>query len=192
MQTHGVDHTRPSAERAEELIRALETLPDRHAAALARELVQSVLSLHRSALARVLEMIAEDPAAARLTDSLLQDESFNAVLLLHGLHPTELSERIRRALDRLHPHLGVQGVAVEDVQFSDDGVRIRLGPCDAGNYRDGSADVIRREIERAIFDAAPDVVSLQVEGLPARTVVVPVSSITVRRQATSESAAAHG
>jgi hypothetical protein len=172
-----------STRRVEELVFALEALPDPAAAASARELVQLVLELHGTALARIMEAIAADPAGARLATALVEDECINGVLLLHNLHPADLDARVRRALDRLHPHLAVQGVAAQAVEIEGDRVRITLGLSDAGRYSSADAETIRRELEQAVLDAAPDASAIEVHGLPLNTTFVPISSIAVRRKA---------
>lgn len=187
MQAAGVAEERQTATaRVEELVGALEALPDQAAASLARELVQIVLDRHGAALAAMLDTIGGEPTGSRLIETLLRDDDVRGVLLLHGLHPAGLEARVREALERLHPHLGVQGVAVEAVEFEEARVRVRLGLSDAGRYAghssDESAEAIRREVEAAVFAAAPDVAELRCEGLPGRITLVPVSSIKVRRR----------
>src|ERR1700722_5938457 len=155
--------------RVEELVFALEALPDPAAAAAARELVQRVLELHGTALARIMEAIGADPAGARLAAALVEDECINGGLLLHDLHPADLDTRVRRELDRLHPHRGVRGLAVQAVEIESARVRVRLGLSDAGRYSSADAEVIRRELEQAVLDAAPDASTIEVHGLPMNT-----------------------
>ena len=174
-----------SALRVGELIQTLDALPGSVASASARELVQLVLELHGAALAQMMEAIGADVGGARLTATLLEDAGVSAALLLHGLHPEAIELRIRRAVDRLHPHLGVQGVAVESIDITGNAAHVRLRLGDAARYSKGSFDAIRHEIEAAIFDAAPDVGEIKVDGLPAHVSVIPVSSITVRRKSGS-------
>lgn len=169
--------------RLQELVGALDALADQTAASMARELVQLVLELHGSALATIVETMGAERAGARLVETLLRDPEVEGVLLLHGLHPADLEQRVRSALARLHPHLGVQGVAVEAIDIADGRVRVGLGLSDAGRYRDDSADAVRREIEAALGAAAPDLAGLAIEGLPAHVATVAISSITVRRRA---------
>jgi hypothetical protein len=172
-----------STRRIEELVFALEALPDPAAAASARELVQLVLELHGTALSRIMETISTDAAGARLAAALVEDECVNGVLLLHDLHPSDFEARVHRALAQLHPHLGVRGVTVQSVEIQRDAVRIQLTLSDAGRYRSGDADTTRREIEQAVLDAAPDASVIDIMGLPENTAFIPVSSIAVRRKA---------
>jgi acid stress-induced BolA-like protein IbaG/YrbA len=179
-----------STHRIEELVFALDALADPAAADAARELVQRVLEMHGSALARIMATISADAGGARLSTLLAQDDGVSGVLLLHGLHPLSFEARIRGALDRLHPHLGVQGVAVQDVEVDGDGVRLRLVPGDAGRYHGGNADAVARQVRQALMDAAPDASAIEIEGPPAHLSFVAVSSITVGPQVGSAAGAA--
>jgi hypothetical protein len=172
-----------STRRIEELVFALDALPDPAAADAARELLQLVLELHGAALARIMQTIATDAAGARLAAALAEDDAIHDVLLLHDLHPADLPARIRRAVNRLHPHLAVQGVAVQSVEVDDDRVRVRLTPSDAGRHQDANADSIHQQIEQALLAAAPDAASIDIEGLPTPIAVISAAHIPVRRRA---------
>jgi hypothetical protein len=180
-----------STRRVEELVFALDGLADPAAASSARELVQLVLELHGTALGRMMEKVAADAVGRRVAASFAEDECISGVLLLHGLHPLDFEARIQAAVARLHPHLGVQGIVVEDLRIEGDRVNVRLQTGDAGHHADSDAEVIRREVRQALFDAAPDASSVDVSGPPAQAVFVPVSSITVRRRAEDAADAPH-
>jgi len=172
-----------STRRIEELVFALDALPDPAAAGAARELLRLVLELHGVALARIMQTIAADAAGARLAAAFAEDDGIHDVLLLHDLHPADLPARIRRALNRLHPHLAVQGVAVQALDVDGDRVRIRLTPSDAGPHHGAAADSIRQQIEQALLAAAPDTASIDIEGLPAPIALISAANIAVRRRA---------
>jgi DNA-binding transcriptional ArsR family regulator len=167
----------------EDVVSALDALADPTAADAARLLVQRVLELHGLALSRMLETIAEHPGSALLTARLIDDERVSGVLLLHGLHPVDFETRVRVALDRLHAHLGVQGVAIQSVAIEGDKLTLKVGLSDAGRYDSGSANAIGREIREALMEAAPDASSVEIELVAAQVFRVPVSSITTKRPA---------
>ncbi len=173
-----------ATDRVAQLIGALETLPDQSAASMARELVQLVLELHGSALATMLQAVAESDRAGAL-DVLLTDEAVEGVLLLHGLHPADFESRVGGALHRLHPHLALHGVKVESLECAGEAVRMNFALVEATRYREDSAETIRREIEAALRAAAPDATRIDINGLPARVSVVSIDSITMRRPATT-------
>ena len=134
------------------------------AQAHSRALVQAVLGLHGAGLERILTHLADAGEAARPAfDACVQDEVVAGLLLLHGLHPMDLEERVREALEGVGPALRSHGVAVELVGVDDGIVRLRLaGGCDGCP---SSAATIRQMIEEAIFGKAPDATAVEVEGL---------------------------
>jgi hypothetical protein len=165
--------------RVESLIKTLDQLPD--AAAPARELVQVVLELHAAGLARLLEVIAQAESGQTLLARLAADDRIASLLLLHGLHPQGFEARVRTAVERLRPHLGVYGLRVTALDIAEDTVRLRVQAAQQGFKRPAAA-ILTREIEDAIFEAAPDATDVRIEGLETAGTVafVPVASITRR------------
>ena len=172
--------------RIEELIRALEALSDTRAREQAKELVQVVLDLHGAGLARLIELTTTTGAAGQtLLDAFADDDQVRSLLLLHGLHPRDLESRVERAVEKMHPFLGTHGLRLELLQSGEELVRLKLH----GNWQDKnlSAKTLKRDIEAAILDAAPDAARVEVEGLaepPARPteVFVPVPPIPSRKR----------
>ena len=149
--------------RLEELIEALETHPG-PAGATARELVALVLELHGLGLARLMAILAPAQGVAPVVERLVQDEHVRAMLLLHGLHPEDLETRVRRAVERLRPHLGVHGLRLDLEDVSKGVVRLRLCGLEPRTPSPLSWS-LPAEIEQAIFEAAPDTEKVLIEGL---------------------------
>ncbi|MGO9544871.1 MAG: hypothetical protein ACLPPF_08765 [Rhodomicrobium sp.] len=150
--------------RLEALIEALETHPDPAAGATARELVGLVIELHGLGLARLMAILAPAKEGATILARLAEDEHVRAMLLLHGLHPEDLETRVRRAAQKLRPHLGVHGLRLEVVEVANGAVRLRLHGAGAGI----AAPLLwslPREIEDVVFEAAPDAETVTIEGL---------------------------
>ena len=60
----------------------------------------------------------------------VEDELVAHLLLLHGLHPVPVRERVRGALDEVRPYLVAHGGGVELLGVADGVVRLRLeGAC---------------------------------------------------------------
>lgn len=151
--------------RIDELIAALSSLDDARARNIAQALLQVVLDLHASGLARLAEIVADTegpdgPIVARL----IQDKQVSALLLLHGLHPLDLPARARRAVEGLRAPLGAQGVRIELVDAGEEAVRVRLSGVLSGKHVT-PADV-QNDIERAIFEQAPEVGRIEIDGMP--------------------------
>lgn len=150
--------------RIDELIAALEALDDPHARESAQELLQVVLDLHANGLTRLMEIVA---ASGALDDALIaafeRDAGVSALLLLHGLHPQDLATRVSRAVEKLRPLLGVQGIQIELLDAAEEAVRMRLTGRLQGSHN--SVGELQQEIERAIFEAAPEAMRIDIAGL---------------------------
>jgi Fe-S cluster biogenesis protein NfuA len=145
-----------SAERIEALLEEVEALPDTRARETALELVQRLLDLYGEGLARIVERVNVAPVA--------DDEVVAHLLLLHGLHPVPLEQRVRAALEEVRPFLGTHGGDVEIAAVEDDVVRLRLqGSCSGCP---SSTVTLSNAIEAAIYKAAPDVREIVAEDAP--------------------------
>ena len=96
-----------------------------------------------------------------LIESLGRDELVGSLFLLYNLHPLDLDTRVRQALDRVRASLQLNGSDIELLGIVEGMVRLRVQePADGGSL---SMSSIRRAIEEAIYQMAPDVQSLEIE-----------------------------
>jgi Fe-S cluster biogenesis protein NfuA/nitrite reductase/ring-hydroxylating ferredoxin subunit len=149
----------------ESLIAELDRLPDPAARATAMEAIQAVLDLHGLALDRMLELIVEQAGeqGSALLASFADDDRVGNVLMLHGLHPVDITTRVGRALDSVRPYLASHGGDVELLGVDDGVVKLRLeGSCKGCP---SSAATLKTAIEEAIMAAAPDVLEITAEGV---------------------------
>lgn len=129
----------------------------------AEELVRLVADLYGGGLERLLEIMHE---LGRLDDDALAalagDELVAGLLLVHGLHPYDVTTRVEQALDGVRPYLGSHGGDVELLGVSDDGVvRLRLlGSCDGCP---SSSVTLTLAVEGAVDAAAPEITAIEVE-----------------------------
>lgn len=161
------DDERPGLEEAlsriDALASALDRVADASAREAARELLELVLDLHGLALARALAIVASAENGRALVERLAQDEQVRAALLLHGLHPEPIEERVRRVVERLQPELGVLGFRVRVVAVGASMVRLRV---DGAHGPEVSRAIgLRQQIEAAIVEEAPDLDEIVIEGL---------------------------
>lgn len=162
----GEDDIDQSVRRLEALIRALDTHPDPAAAEPARELVALVLDLHGIGLAKLMAIVARAPGSASILAGVVDDEQVSAMLLLHGLHPEDMEHRVRKAVERLKPHLGVHGLRLNVVAIERGNVRLRVSAVDGAAPKASLLMTLPVEIENAIMEAAPDAEEVSIEGLP--------------------------
>jgi hypothetical protein len=139
--------------RVEDLVTTLEALPETHARDVARQLMEAILDLHGLALARISTIVAASGHGDVLFEAFGADEQVAAVLLLHGLHPEMPQARVKKAIAKLAPSLRAQGADIALVEVSDGVARLRLRM--PGASREEAA-IMRREVEDAIVEAAPD------------------------------------
>src|SRR4051794_367861 len=93
-------------ERLDGLLREVERVADPAVQARTREIVQALLDLHGTGLERLLEHIdAASEAGPPLIDACARDDVVGGLLLLHGLHPLGVEERVRQALEKVRPYL---------------------------------------------------------------------------------------
>ncbi len=150
----------------------------------AEELVRLVVELYGAGLERVLDL-AHDAGALDddLLGALAGDELVSSLLLVHGLHPYGVQERVERALDGVRPYLGSHGGDVRLLGVDEDGVvRLQLlGSCDGCA---SSAVTLELAVEDAIRSAAPEIVRIEVEeaapaGAAAQS-IIPVEQLSSR------------
>jgi Fe-S cluster biogenesis protein NfuA/nitrite reductase/ring-hydroxylating ferredoxin subunit len=150
--------------RVEGLLGEVETLEDPVAREKATEMVQALLDLYGEGLARVLAQLGEAEVV-----TLADDELVSHLLLLHGLHPVSQEDRVRGALESVRPYLESHGGDVELLAVEEGVARLRLhGSCSGCP---SSTMTLKLAIEDAIQKAAPDVESVEAEGVsePAPT-----------------------
>jgi Fe-S cluster biogenesis protein NfuA len=123
------------------------------------ELVQAIVDLYGEGLARI---VAHDPACVA---GVADDELVSHLLLLHGLHPVPLEERVRGALEGVRPYLEQHGGDVELLSVEGGVARLRLeGSCKGCP---SSTATLKHAIEDAIQRVAPDIEEIDAEGAVA-------------------------
>jgi len=150
-------------QQIEALVRRVETLADAEARTSALELFQLVMDLHGAGLERMLGIAfdAGEPGRA-IVNKIAADSLGGSLLLLYGLHPLDFETRIMQALDKCRPYLQSHGGNVTLIGAKDGVVKLRLeGTCHGCG---SSAETLKQMIEQAIYDAAPDITGLEVEG----------------------------
>ncbi len=138
----------------EALLDRVETFPPEQRE-ITTELVQALLDMYGEGLSRI---VAADSVP-------VEDELVAHLLLLHGLHPVPVAERVRGALDEVRPYLVAHGGGVELLGISDGVVHLRLeGAC---NGCPSSALTLTSAVEEAIHRAAPDIERIEADGVKA-------------------------
>lgn len=145
------------------LVEELEHYPDSDVREKALDLVQIILELYGEALRRIIQAVESLPLKDQVVSRLLDDEVIRAILAIHGLLPSALRERVAAALDELRKGLISQGADVELISVEDGVARLRLIRSGKGAPR---VEILKSEIEKNLMEAAPDLLGVEVEGLP--------------------------
>ncbi len=172
--------------RIDELVGELTQLPDAATRTRVEELIGAVLELHGDALRRMLDLVAGQPdGGAVLFDQLGADELVRSVLLVHDLHPVSLRARVEQALESVRPIMHAHKGDVELLGLEDDVVHLRLtGSCEGCP---SSELTMKAAVETALYEAAPELAGIEVEGLrppppgpPAIDCLVPLQMASPR------------
>ena len=145
----------------------LENITDDKTRASAKELVHLLMELHGTGLERIMEAVfaAGEPGAAMI-DKLAAEPLVSSLLVLHGLHPDDFETRITNAIESLRPRLRKQEVEVEVLEVSEAMVRVRVIP--SAHACGSTMNTLRTSVEEAIYEAAPEVGALVIEGLEGK------------------------
>ncbi len=175
----------PDLRATGERIEALLVASSAHGA-MARErseeLVRQVADLYGAGLERLLEVLYDAGRLdAEALEALAGDDLVASLLLVHGLHPYDVTTRVERALEGVRPYLGSHGGDVELLGVTDDmSVQLRLlGSCDGCP---SSSVTLKLAVEGAVEAAAPEVTAIEVESPTdaANGSVIPVSALRTR------------
>ncbi len=148
--------------RLTSLVEELEQYPDTEVRDKALDLVQLVLHLHGESLRRIIANLESEPHRNEILARMANDEVVGSILLIHGLMPVSLYDRVAAKLNELRPYLVSQGCDIELLGIDDARARLRL-------MRSGKGAppiaVLKAEIEGALSEVAPDLAGIEIEGL---------------------------
>jgi Fe-S cluster biogenesis protein NfuA len=98
---------------------------------------------------------------AVIRDAVARDELVGNLLLVHGLHPSDVEARARGALDTLAERLASHGARAELARVDGGVARVRLygknGGCGS------STETLRRTIQESLMAVAPELDDVDVE-----------------------------
>jgi len=147
-----------------DLVRKIESITDSNVRTSATELMRLLMEFHGAAVDRALEIVAsKGESGLRLIEDLGRDPLVSSLLVLYGLHPEDANTRVRGALERLSPAVQRGGGDLEIVEISDTSVRLRLSV--NGHACGSTANTLKSLVEDAVYDAAPEIDAVVIEGL---------------------------
>ncbi len=147
-----------------ELVHEMETIADPAARASAKALVQLLMDLHGTGLERILEIVfSSGDGGARVIDELGEDPLVSSLLVLYGLHPDEIEVRVERKLKQMRSKFHKMGAEVKLISVNGGDIRVQVSV--EGHACGSTKSTVQAAVEEAIYEAAPDLTSIVVEGL---------------------------
>lgn len=154
----------------ERLLGEIESAADPGLRTNVQQLVQLVMDLHGAGLERIVELTGET-----MMPKLERDDLVASLLVLHGLHPMDLETRVNQAVEKARHRLRAHEGSVEVLSIRDGEVRLRL---EANGHGCGSsADALKEIVENAVYQSAPDVTALIIEGAGGSNGFVPLEML---------------
>jgi hypothetical protein len=162
-------------DKIEDLVGRAQSLSDPKARVVAVDLLRAVLDFHAAGLERVLAIAAGSGIAGEtIIQQIAADDLTSSMLLLHDLHPDDLETRIGRAVEKLQDVFTSLGARLSLIAIESGTVRLQFN-----SARTWSGTPARDSVENAIFQTAPEIQRVVIEGLketpPAN--FVPVSEL---------------
>jgi Fe-S cluster biogenesis protein NfuA len=173
-------------ESIDKMVRALEDAKDPVLRTNAKDLVQALMALHGACLERMLEVVGHSAESGKsIIDTFARDGVVKSVLLLYGLHPVDVKTRVLEALEKMRPSMRLHAGTVSFVGIDEEGmVTLRMEGKSEGCG--SSASALKQAVEQAIYEAAPDISGIIMEGFveKASTIAgfVPLASLAATAQ----------
>ena len=162
----------------DDLLGRLEQIPGA-TATTGLDAARALTEVYGEALARLMTHLAAVPSAC---DAAAADDLVGHLLVLHGIHPQPVPERVSRALDGIRPYVRSHGGDVQLAGITDGIAQIRLaGTCDGCP---SSASTIELVVREAVLAAAPELSDVQpVRPAAPATPLIPLSQVRRRPEA---------
>jgi len=148
-------------QRIERVLEEVSTLTDNRARSSATELMQSLMDLHGAAMSRMVDLLSEEDSRISLS-KIADDPLICGMLVLYGVHPLSLEDRVQHKIEELRPKLQKQGTSLELISTENDVVRIKVQRSHQDQHASGA---VQGTIEQAIREAAPEILEIVVEGM---------------------------
>lgn len=150
------------AQKIDQLVQRVSQFQDEETRRTALELVQALMDLHGSGITRVVEVLAESGESGQASLARLGDDPLICgLLVLYGVHPVPLDERVAGALEKVAPQLRKQSGSAELIEVSDGRVRITVHASGSGCH--SSPDALKSLVEQAVREVAPEVAEIHIE-----------------------------
>lgn len=121
------------------------------------EAVQLLTEVYGEAFARTFRRAGDE-----VTRRCAEDELVEHLMVLHGLHPDPVHERVEAVLESLRPDLEAKGGSVELVGIEGDMARVRFSSGGCGSCS-SSGDPLQEALAETILALAPELSAVENE-----------------------------
>lgn len=162
-------------ESIEAVIRQIEAAADPNVRTAARDLMQLVMDLHGASIERILEILrSTGESGESIIDKLGRDDMVSSLLVLYGLHPLAIEQRVSQAIENANRQIRSRNATVELLGMEDGAVRLHL-------KANGHGPAMKEIVEAVIWQAAPDITSLVIDGAEEKQGFVPLEMLAGAR-----------
>lgn len=169
----------------ERLVERVSGLPEGEARTTALDLLQSLMDLYGSAMSRMVELLSDSGEAGRSSlAKVSSDPLICGLLVLYGIHPVALEDRVNSAIEKARPQLHKQGGSVTLIGLTDGVVRLSIQSSGHGCH--SSPEALQNIVDQAIREAAPEVVEIVAEGVSSGFVPVNMIQPAVKEEVKEE------
>ena len=180
---------RGRVQKLEGLLCEIEAFVDPVARNTALEAVQTLMEFHGAAVAKIDRAHRRhrrdpgDPDPAGKLSAMIWSA---ACCCSTAFIPADFETRVRQALDKVRPAVKSHGGSIELLGITDGVVRLRVER--SGHGCGSTAGKIKNAIDEAIFERAPEVTAIEIEGLlpPPSSGFVPVEQLLGHRNGQSK------
>jgi len=174
--------TRTQLEKIQAALEYFERQTNSETYERAVELLRSLMDLHGNSLAHIIRTIIDRGNAGKdILNALAQEESVSGLLILYGLHPLSLNERVQKAIEELSKSFKSHNASIELISIDEGAVRLRLTANGGGCH--SSATILKELINETMLGVAPDLKELSIEEVAPepKIVFVPLERLTKAR-----------
>lgn len=151
------------AANLEQAVERVNSISDKGARAIGMDLMQSLMDLHGAALTRIVELLMEggEHGQASLV-KLGADPLVCGLLVLYGVHPVSLEDRVRQAIESVTPQIQKLGGSARLLSMTDGKVELSIESSSQGCH--SSPDALLKVVEQAIRGLAPEIAEISNKG----------------------------
>ena len=171
-------------EKIQNLVEYFEQQPDSETRNRVLELLQALMDLHGNCLGHIISVIADHGTAGQeILGELSKDETVSGLLILYGLHPAPLQDRVQEAIEKLSHVFKPHNASIELLAIDEGAVRLRFTANGDGCH--SSPATLREIINNTMLGAAPDITDLIIDEVAPepKLVFVPLESLGKTRAA---------